>query len=812
MGACSSVNRRVTYIYKDNKKSLKLIPNSQADLRKSIRSEIQIKNFDIFIDNQKIDSDESYKKFINSRTHLNVEIRDKESTKPQTPKEPEEAVTKNEKTFKDGGSRVTFKEKSELVPDISRKQHKVKQNCIDHAPKNLKKYGCTVFSEDFSVEIDTFIVGPGFVWISDESVANPWITMRYHLGEKSESRSLRYVNTFEHLLLYKLQDFNGRVASEKSYFGEENEFFSVIEGNQYSFIRDTQNPNQFSANSPLEDLKSGKVMYSKDQVIGMVSKVISPTIFEIFFFSSSFKTIENLIFKNNETEILETIRHTGELSQFSGKIYTSDGQFIMAWLVVHPEYILIPSHKLLGISDSLVIKLNEKETVPLNKLKRSEFRNIEYLGYFEIFQFNKPRAKTIPETFISQPKSKGVIFNRGKEISMKLINKHSEFEEIYNYQVNQPIDCEFQGTFVSIHGKFFGLIAAINGYSVLTLDLSHFERTIFNKKAVKAGKKGKNYPVIPANSISFKNSPPKLPVYSSLLSSSHSKSSSSDKEDNSSEMIVKKAEKNWQEAGVEEENFEFGGEFQLDLNISEAKPENYTYIATGKNLIKYNSEQFGPIVMEMPIKLKKGASFTTTPYGLIIVSESWAQVIKEETENLPLLMSSHLFHACVWHKGLLFVVSGESNNCVETLEIGADKWQMIEDLPESRKNAAICSAGEYVYLMGGEVNGKVDNSILRFRGNWETISFTLPFPLMKMGLIFSDRKFVVFGGSMEKIFNDIFYVLDENCKLSAKGEFPIAGDFNDKPIGLMNETYSILISLNEVLEFSSGFFKLVKMG
>jgi len=146
------------------------------------------------------------------------------------------------------------------------------------------------------------------------------------------------------------------------------------------------------------------------------------------------------------------------------------------------------------------------------------------------------------------------------------------------------------------------------------------------------------------------------------------------------------------------------------------------------------------------------------------------------------------------------------------LEIGADKWKMVSDLPDSRKNAAICSAGEYVYLMGGEVNGKVDNSILRFKQTWETISFTLPFPLMKMGLIFSDRKFVVFGGSMEKVFNDLFYILDENCKLSAKGEFPITGCFNDKPIGVMNETYSILINQNEVLEFSSGFFKLVKMG
>jgi hypothetical protein len=210
--------------------------------------------------------------------------------------------------------------------------------------------------------------------------------------------------------------------------------------------------------------------------------------------------------------------------------------------------------------------------------------------------------------------------------------------------------------------------------------------------------------------------------------------------------------------------------------------------------------------------MQEGGSFTATPAGLVYIVGEIALIIKEEDEVLPKLNSPHFFHCSIWHQENLFVISGENNKKVEKFDFKERFWINCPSLPEDRQEAAVCSSGMSLFLMGGGKNGVISRDIFKFDEDWVKLKVALPVLLKNLGVIFDRDRFILFAGESENTLNDRYFVFDLEFNHLETGELLVKGKFSRKAFGYLNGVYSFVFSEKHALEYKDGFFSQVNIG
>lgn len=228
-------------------------------------------------------------------------------------------------------------------------------------------------------------------------------------------------------------------------------------------------------------------------------------------------------------------------------------------------------------------------------------------------------------------------------------------------------------------------------------------------------------------------------------------------------------------------------------------------------IIIYQDLYYKLDVINTDLTAYKGATYTTTPHGLIIVFENIAYKVTKKTKKLRELHHKHVYHSSVWHKNKLYVISGERCKEVEYLDINMN-WQRDKPLPQvAKKNAAVCSVNNSIYLMAGRDDNMLSNSVLKFTEDWEVLNWISPWKYEGMGLLTNNNSFILFGGKNERgNWNYKFCEIDFNGKKKIKGYLMETGFFSNKSFGFIRNKKYLFINQSKILEFSNGF-KLVSI-
>ncbi|OMJ75367.1 hypothetical protein SteCoe_25524 [Stentor coeruleus] len=227
-------------------------------------------------------------------------------------------------------------------------------------------------------------------------------------------------------------------------------------------------------------------------------------------------------------------------------------------------------------------------------------------------------------------------------------------------------------------------------------------------------------------------------------------------------------------------------------------------------ILVYNNNMLNLDSKKTNLIINKGATYTTTPYGLIVTFNKTAYQITDNLTELENLKHKHVYHSSVWHNNKLYVISGKKCKEVEYLDIYM-KWHIDKPLPKAaKKNAAVCSVNNSIYLMAGKDDNKLSNSVLKFTVIWKVLKWSSPWKYEGMGLLTNKNSFLLFGGIGKKNKNYKFCEIDFNGKKINKGKLIETGFFSNKSFGVSENKKYFFINSSKILEFSETF-KLVSI-
>jgi hypothetical protein len=151
--------------------------------------------------------------------------------------------------------------------------------------------------------------------------------------------------------------------------------------------------------------------------------------------------------------------------------------------------------------------------------------------------------------------------------------------------------------------------------------------------------------------------------------------------------------------------------------------------------------------------LIQGSSATSTLFGIFFVGiqnnlESVAILFDgEKLEKVQSPKKKHLFHAALFHHGMLFVIGG-STSVVEAFNFQENCWKTIPSLDKKRSFISAVSVRRFIFVFGGKVDGKCKRTVLRFKDKeWIKMGFRLPVPLASFGIIPRRKDCIIFGGT-----------------------------------------------------------------
>lgn len=231
---------------------------------------------------------------------------------------------------------------------------------------------------------------------------------------------------------------------------------------------------------------------------------------------------------------------------------------------------------------------------------------------------------------------------------------------------------------------------------------------------------------------------------------------------------------------------------------------------SSSRLIIYNDKDFRLSCMNINLEIGSGATFTSTPYGLVVVYKNIAYNVALEVEKIAQLNYEHVNHSSVWHKDRLYVISGKDCKEVEFFDNG-NTWRQVRPLPRAAKqNAAVCSVQDSIYLMAGFDNDRLSNSVLKFTKKWKILSWVSPWKYNGMGLLTYKNNLILFGGSAESSKNRKYCELDINGNKIKEEYLGETGDFSNMSFGEFEDSKYFFINKNYLLRFSTaGEFRIV---
>jgi hypothetical protein len=445
-----------------------------------------------------------------------------------------------------------------------------------------------------------------------------------------------------------------------------------------------------------------------------------------------------------------------EIVDKSGERLTTNVALSSSYVIIHEKY--LPEKP-----NSVYLKSN-----PQNK-KMKFFRENEP---FIIYKLQGEEVESIEKKNIGKLVKKATIASNNKV-------DITQAEQVSEYKSPKDLNDNYLG-FPVFHKNFLiGFVSKISGKNVTLVDPG----TILPE--IKNSPKSSLEPIkVKINSIDFENSP--KPVESEI-----------------EEVIINSKERDFQDKEIDSVS-------EMTIDMSPGSPDQYSYYLSLPNrLYSYRSTNLFTNWVNLRGNFQEGGSFTSSPIGLYYIGQKAAKIINEgKIEDLTDLKNSHLFHSAVWHQDTLYVIGGVDTTSVEYLE--NDSWTPGPELLFSVQNSAVCSTGNFIYLMGGRNAYGLTNSVLKLDKIWEELSWKSPWKLEGMGLIYSKDCFILFGGCGKSLKNNKYCEIDLNGKENSRAELPATGFFARKAFGKVEDTYSFLVSEHTALEYSFCF-KLVSL-
>ena len=771
MGACCSVKSKDKiaenfhkFVYKNLKRRIPNIPENFDDLKKEIQSELKISKFEVFIQGEKITSNHQYQSFIHSSQSLEFTIKDLEETQTSVSKKPS-----------------------------------IDSNLCPNLPPSLDCHLCKVEISQ-SKFLTTLIIHEGFICIHQAILPKAPVSLFCSVTGKSKANSkLRYLNTFDQIHFYKLEkvDLSKIPGISQESIADDDDFNAFLDGRMIPLKPNADDPDLLSSTErAFEVTKEGESLFTKEKLLGLVVKIIDINSIKYLRASTLLQICMEILLVPSVPSLNQG--DSEDLAKFSGSVVDKQGNFLMPWVLISTKFVLVPKQLLKAGDETLGLNvLSEKFKLERFQVDKSDF--FEVHG-FSIYKIEAELTESLDEDLVVEPRKKGKIyFGEGHSVSVKRKN-----DEIFH--VSQAIDSLFQGYFVVARGKITGMVLKVHGYEVTLVSGLMLKDKISQIKKSKGlelqeshfakSKVKKNYPLISPSAISFQNSPEYI---------------SRAPKEFEEEIIIAEKPKSFLEAGNDHEDA-FEGEFEFNPTLTsqpDLLPENFSYAFIDNKLIKYSSALYKPIIIDKHLSMQEGGSFLTTPQGLIYTVGELALVVSEEDQQLQRLHTQHYFHCSVWHQNAVFVISGENCVEVEKFSFAEGAWEIVPSLSQPRVSAAACSTGNFIYVMGGVVEERIVKSILKFAQVWEEIEATLPEPMRSLGL-FADRdQFVVFGGKGQSGFVGKYFLIDFNFKVTMTAEFKMVGEFSQRSVGVADGGFSIVISEDNMIEFSNGLFKVV---
>lgn len=771
MGACCSVKGKDKiaenfhkFVYKNQKRRIPNIPENFDDLKKEIQSELKISKFEVFIQGEKITNNNQYQSLIHSSQSLEITIKDLEETQTSIPKKPS-----------------------------------IDSNLCPNLPPSLHSYLCKVEISQ-SKFLTTLILHEGFICIHQAILPKPATSLYCSISNKSKANSkLRYLNTFDEIHFYKLEkvDSSKIRGINQEMIADDDDLNVFLDGAMIPLNSSADDENLLiSKQRAFETTKEGEALFTNEKLLGLVIKIINISSIKYVKASTLLKICMEILIVPDAPSLSQ--EDSEDLAKFSGSVLDKQGNFMMPWVLISNKFVLVPKQLLKAGDEILSLNvLSEKFKLEKFSVEKSDF--FEVHG-FAVYKIETETTECLDQDLIIEPRKKGKIyFGEGHSVSVK--RKNDEM-----FQVSQALDSHFQGYFVITRGKITGMVLKLQGYEVTIVSgpmlkdkLSQIKKSKsleLQESPLTKSKVKKNYPLISPSAISFKNSP-------EYVHQSENKFEE--------EIIIAEKPKSFLEAGNDPDN-EVQGEIEFNLTLTsqpDLQPENFSYAFINNKLIKYSSVLYKPIIIDKHLSMQEGGSFLTTPQGLVYTIGELALVIAEEDQKLQRLNTQHYFHSSVWHQNAIYVISGENNVEVEKFSFNEQAWEIVPSLNQPRVSAAACSTGNFIFVMGGVVEGRIVKSILKFAQVWEEIDASLPIPIRGLGLFVDRDQFVVFGGKGESGFVGKYFLMDLNFKVKMTAEFKMVGEFSQRSVGVANGGYSIVISEENMIEYSNGLFKVV---
>lgn len=406
---------------------------------------------------------------------------------------------------------------------------------------------------------------------------------------------------------------------------------------------------------------------------------------------------------------------------------------------------------------------------------------VQEYGNFLLYKIERMDHPSLPLENCSDFTKKAQIHSN--KIVNLVQNKHTP----NLYEPSEYLNSNYLGFPVFKKSQLVGFISSVTENSATIVSASEIVNK-FIPSTIKQKKTGDPKPIIapkiPITAIKFVNSPERPPVIRETIEINRDVRAFQEKEGGDEEIVM-------------EMNFDFGAK----------GPEQFCYGFFPPNrLLSYNSTHLSMNEEKVALKIEEGASFTSTTKGLLVVSGKSSWLVNHGVlEPLEDLKFEHNFHAAVVHKNKFYMISGRGCINVEFLDEQQPNWTSAQSLQVSRENAAVISNNEYIYLAGGKEGHNLIDSVLRFKRNWELLTWVVPWKLEGMGAVLLSPHLIFFGGYGKIMTNHKFAMLNLDGKELNRGELPATGFFSGKSVGLCDGVYSFMIDQGQVLEFQHNF-------
>ena len=179
----------------------------------------------------------------------------------------------------------------------------------------------------------------------------------------------------------------------------------------------------------------------------------------------------------------------------------------------------------------------------------------------------------------------------------------------------------------------------------------------------------------------------------------------------------------------------------------------------GSELWKLGKSAFSLTKQMTDIVLSPNCNFVDTPLGVLVTGgddissrKCWVWT-SEGLRELLQLEYPHAKHCSIYLANAVFVISGDSTDRMESIDVGKIATSEAPKLPKKRFHAAVCNVGQSAFFLAGGYVGpqaKPSRSLLEFRvstQSWLKVSFSLSTPMAGLAIHFIHPKsLIVLGG------------------------------------------------------------------